>query len=280
MLGITQHKLYYVSFDDYMYIHPELKHLSFDLKNRYFQNFEQKRLNRIGQIKNKRNELIEAAQTKAMKSKSFSQNSAEVTSTMIQSEKEKLNLLKKQQIGELKNIIEFEFKMEEIRRKNEYKMQQKEKRDEEIRRLRIEQSKEKKIMQKEQEIKKEEQIKAQIEEQEKKIKERQEEDKKLRLEEMKRRKMIENERQKRMIESTIRQEEFRKKIDDIIINQQNELLEKQKEIFLKDEQRKKNIEQMKKENYLLSLEKKKKEKERAEKALSKNDCTFFNKQTV
>ena len=40
-------------------------------------------------------------------------------STMLKEEREKLKYLKNQQISELKNIIEYEFKMEEVKKKNE-----------------------------------------------------------------------------------------------------------------------------------------------------------------
>ena len=42
-------------------------------------------------------------------------------STMLKEEREKLKYLKNQQISELKNIIEYEFKMEEVKKKNEEK---------------------------------------------------------------------------------------------------------------------------------------------------------------
>ena len=53
-------------------------------------------------------------------------------STMLKEEREKLKYLKNQQIAELKNIIEYEFKLEEIKKKNEEKRKIQEKKEEEM----------------------------------------------------------------------------------------------------------------------------------------------------
>ena len=57
-----------------------------------------------------------------LKSKSTSEYFTEQESTILKNEKEKLNNLKNQQIRELKNLIEFEFKVQEMRKKNEEKL--------------------------------------------------------------------------------------------------------------------------------------------------------------
>ena len=49
---------------------------------------------------------------------------------MLKEEREKLKYLKNQQISELKNIIEYEFKLEEIKKKNEEKRRLQEKKEE------------------------------------------------------------------------------------------------------------------------------------------------------
>ena len=52
---------------------------------------------------------------------------------MLEGEREKLKNLKNQQISELKNIIEYEFKLEEIKKKNEEKRRMQEKKEEQAR---------------------------------------------------------------------------------------------------------------------------------------------------
>ena len=54
-------------------------------------------------------------------------------STMLKEEREKLKYLKNQQISELKNIIEYEFKLEEVKKKNEEKRLLQEKKEEQAR---------------------------------------------------------------------------------------------------------------------------------------------------
>ena len=77
-------------------------------------------------------------------------------STMLKEEREKLRYLKNQQITELKNIIEYEFKLEEIRKKNEEKRKIQEQKEEEMRKNRERDKKEKEQKQKILELKREE----------------------------------------------------------------------------------------------------------------------------
>ena len=277
-LGFELHKLYYISFEDFLYTHPELKSISKDLQEKRYNHYEAKRQEKISKAKEKRREIIDSTKSKNSRSKSFTDYTREQASTMIKEEKEKLRLLKNQQMGELKNMIEFEFKMEEIRKKNEQKMLMQQQKEEELRKERMRQAKEREIKQRMQEKKKEERLKAEMEEFERKEKERKEEEYKQYIEEMKKKEELEKERQRRQLESRKRQEEFRKKIEGILNAQQKELMEKQRELLEKEAQRKKNLEELKKENYYHSLEKRRKNQERIQKALSRNDSTFLNRQ--
>ena len=281
-LGIDVDKLYYMSFNDFIYRHPELRNISKDLQEKRYNHYESKRQTKIQRAKDKRQEIITYMTTtnnnKRYRSKSVSDYHKERASTMIKSEQEKLRLLKNQQIGELKNMIEFEYKMEEIRKRNAEKIQQQQLKEEEMRRHREMMRKEKERQQKMQEKRKEERIRAEMEEYERKEKERKEEDKRLYLEEMKKKEELEKEKQRRMNESKKKQEEFKKKIESIITAQQNELLERQKELLRKEEQRKMNLEEIKRMNYIQHKEKQKKTQERIDKALSRNDSAFSSKQ--
>ena len=169
-MGIDVHKLYHISFDDFMYMHPELKNISKDLQEKRYNHYEAKRQSKIQKAKEKRRELIEGSvnNSKTVRSKSLSDYHKEQASTMIKGEQEKLRLLKNQQMGELKNMIEFEFKMEEIRKKNEQKMLLQQQKEEELKRQRELLKKERERQQKMQEKKKEERLKAEMEEYERK----------------------------------------------------------------------------------------------------------------
>ena len=43
ILGIEEERLYYVSFDDFLQTHPELKNIERDLQERRYNHFEEKR---------------------------------------------------------------------------------------------------------------------------------------------------------------------------------------------------------------------------------------------
>ena len=82
----------------------------------------------INEAINKRKEIIEEKKkTKKLQKSTSAAYVLEQGSTMLKEEREKLRYLKNQQITELKNIIEYEFKLEEIRKKNEEKRKIKEK---------------------------------------------------------------------------------------------------------------------------------------------------------
>ena len=75
---------------------------------------------------------------------------------MIKEEREKLQNMKNQQIAELKNIIEYEFKLEEIKKRNEEKRKIQAQKEEEIRKNREKEKKEKEERQRYLEKKREE----------------------------------------------------------------------------------------------------------------------------
>jgi hypothetical protein len=160
LLGYNIKKLYHISFESYIKNHPELKNFSQEIQERRYNHFEEIRLKKINEAKNKREELISIKKNKKMlKSKSTSEYFTEQESTILKNEKEKLNNLKNQQIRELKNLIEFEFKVQEMRKKNEEKLKLQEQKEEEKLKLRLKRQKEKEIEQKLLDKKKEERLK-------------------------------------------------------------------------------------------------------------------------
>ena len=118
-LGIEEERLYYVSFDEFLQTHPELKNVQKDLQERRYNHFEEKRKKFLEEAQKKRKQIMENKKNnkKLLKSTSAAYI-LEQGSTMLKEEREKLKYLKNQQISELKNIIEYEFKLEEIKKKN------------------------------------------------------------------------------------------------------------------------------------------------------------------
>ena len=58
-LGIEEERLYYISFDDYIQQHPELKSVDRDLQERRYNHFEEKRKTFINEAIKRRREIIE-----------------------------------------------------------------------------------------------------------------------------------------------------------------------------------------------------------------------------
>ena len=109
-MGIDPEKLYFVSKKEYLNnYHPDLKQACKEVQDARYDHFEKKRQDRINQAKEFRNDLIKKENDSKSNSKdNKSYYSKEATSTAIQREKEKLELMKRQQIGEIRNIIDFE----------------------------------------------------------------------------------------------------------------------------------------------------------------------------
>ena len=92
LLGYNIKKLYHISFESYIKNHPELKNFSQELQERRYNHFEEIRLKKINEAKNKRDELISLKKNKKIyKSKSTSEYFSEQESTILKKEKDKLN---------------------------------------------------------------------------------------------------------------------------------------------------------------------------------------------
>lgn len=102
-------------------------------------------------------------------------------STVIENERKKLEAMKKQQIGEIKNMIDYEIKLEETRRQGELRMKKQEEKEREMaeRKKKEQKEKEERARQKEEEKKKKQE--EEEAERERKYKEQEEKKKKLLL---------------------------------------------------------------------------------------------------
>lgn len=278
-LGLTPDNLYYISIEEYISRNPELRGISSDLQERRFRHYDEKRKNRIETAIEKRKELIELESKNKKLLKSTSANYIlEQGSTMLNNERQKLELLKNQQICELKNIIEFEFKLEDIRKKNLEKQKLQEQKEEEQRQMRAKQQKEKELMQKILDKKKEEKMQEEYLQMVKKEKERQIEERKKYLEEQKRLREAEKEREKKQKEQALKAEKFKEKIENIREQQNQRIQEKIKELRLKELQQKKNLAEIRRERDIETRNRQRKTEEKIHKALTRNDNNKSSKQ--
>lgn len=278
-LGLTPENLFFISIDEYIAKNPELRGISPDLQERRYKHYDEKRRNRIETAIEKRRELIEFENKNKKMIKSSSANYIlEQGSTMLNNERQKLELLKNQQISELKNIIEFEFKLENVRKRNLEKQKMQEQKEEEQKQLRAKQQREKELMQKILEKKKEEKLQEEYLNMLKKEKERQIEERKKFLEEQKKLKEAEKEREKKQKEQARKAEKFKEKIENIREQQNQRIQEKIKELKLKELQQKKNLAELRREREMETRNRQKKTEEKIQKALSRNDNNMNSKQ--
>ena len=94
-LGIEEERLYYVSFDEFLQTHPELKNVQKDLQERRYNHFEEKRKKFLEEAQKKRKQIMEHKKNnkKLLKSTSAAYI-LEQGSTMLKEEREKLKYLK------------------------------------------------------------------------------------------------------------------------------------------------------------------------------------------
>ena len=275
MLGIEDHKLYYKSYKEFMYMHPDLKTLEKELQDNRYKHNEEKRADRIKMATEKRAELIKNGSLGISKEKTKtldeSHSLLNPSSTAIREEQKRLERLKNKQIWELQNMIDFEFMMEETRRKNEEKLRLQREKEEKVKTEKLQKTAEiskKRLMK---EMERDKRLKEENEEQSKRMKEREEQENKKRAEEMRRRETEEKEQHKRQIEAKKKEDEFRKQIESIFEGQQQELVMKQKELLEKEEIRKRNLEASRHEKLLKAMKNSEKSKFKIDKTLNKNE---------
>ena len=226
-------KEYKLSKKEYIANHPELKAASNEVKNKHYEHYEQKRQDKIEEAKKRRDEIIkeeeeknpEADENTETKGSSKKKKKQENESTLIQKEKEKLEVMKKQQIGEIKNMIDFEYKMAELRKESEEKMKKQKEKELKLQKERLKLQKEKEEKLKKWENEKIEKQKKEEEELKKKLKENEEKQKKLEKEEKERKKKKDKELKQKKEEQEAHKQELRKKMEE---NQKTELEEKKK----------------------------------------------------
>ena len=129
-LGLEEDKLYKISKKEFLENHPELRKEKSEFQDKRYEHYEKRRQEAIDQARQIRAEILkneegqEGAKTAKYSSNGFKngkdddnkQNEAK-QSGMIKKELEKLELIKKQQLGEIKNLIDYEYGLNETRKK-------------------------------------------------------------------------------------------------------------------------------------------------------------------
>ena len=132
-LGLYEKDLYEISLKEYLAKHPELKVASFETQNKRYEHYNERRLKSIDAARKirldlidsemKKNEINEDSENSNNDSeeqdlkKEEIKNYKDTQEDIIKREYEKLELMKKQQLGEIKNMIEYEFKQKEAKKR-------------------------------------------------------------------------------------------------------------------------------------------------------------------
>ncbi len=227
-------------------MHPEVKVMDKEIQSSRFAHQEEKRQNKIQAAIEKRKMLIENPALMLSKSIKFNDTSAttmkEPSSTAIRDEQKKLERMKNKQIWELQGMIDFEFMMEETRRKNEIKMKEQKEKEEKMKAEKLNKMAELNRKRLIKEGEREKKLKEEAEEQERLAKKREEEENKRRALEQKKKEAEQEHLRQRHIQERIKDEEFKKQIESMVEAQHNVLIKKQEEMKKKEEIRMKNLE--------------------------------------
>ena len=272
-MGLDEDKLYKISKKEFLENHPELRKEKSEFQDKRYEHYEKRRQEAIDMARQIRTEKIEKenrAETHTAggsKSKNIeeSKNNAQ-QSGMIKKELEKLELIKKQQLGEIKNLIDYEYSLNETRKKNDLKEKEKEEKEERMRKEKIKMQKLKEQKKKEKEEEKKERQRKEEEEalrkyneiERKKLQEQEEEEQK--------KKEMAKERKRKQEEAKKASDELRKKVEQYQEDQQNELKKKQEELEEKEIRRIKTMEERRKKENELKKKLQEEAKERIRKA--------------
>jgi hypothetical protein len=241
-LGIDVKGLYYLSREEFLIKHPELKNEPVEVKNRYYAHFEEKRKAKIERAIKKREELLyDPISPKSLSTERI--NPGDPIS--MKREQDQLEMMKKQNLSEIKNLIDFEINLNKRRSANEKKImlqQEKEnKRMEEKERERQDKAKEEKeLEEKRNEQMRQDQIKQTKEYKQyflNQMKEFQKEKENMLLQQKL--------NLKRQMEAQQKDQAFRDKLEQNYQNQRKALEQKQKILDQKNEERRKQIEHRK-----------------------------------
>ena len=268
LLGLDEKDLYYINFDEFIKLHPELIKYDDNYQLKIYNHKEERRKKNIENAIKKRKELIDnSLENKQMditlKNNPSSLSLKELNFSLIDEEKEKLR-----QMLILKNKINYELKLSEKEKKNKEKYLSLERNLDEIKQLRQKIKQDKILKQQLSDMQRKERLKIDYEEYLKyqnEIKEREQriEDN---VEKTQREKFEENEIRKKI--SRQKEDEFRLKLEQKNILELENINNKRQKIRLKYDIHKKNLEDIKKEKETENQEKLKYTEEKTIKAIN------------
>ena len=116
-LGLDEKELYEITMKEYIDSHPELKKASNEVQEKRYNHYNDRRLRSITEAKEMRQKIIED-ENEEKNNEHEKEDKQGTQDEIIKKELEKLELIKKQQIGEIKNMIEYEYNQREAYKKN------------------------------------------------------------------------------------------------------------------------------------------------------------------
>ena len=245
-MGLTERDLYYNSFEKFLSKNREIKSLDKEIQEFKYQKYEENRKKFIEEAKKTRKELKKKQKIQKNMKKSFSTSFVQTQGEKkLKNEKVRLDFYQKQQIGELLNIIEREYKRTELEKKLENQENLRIQREEEIRKMRKKGIMENAQRDKLQMLKMEQHAKKINDELIRKEKKREEEEKKLMIKNELRKKEEEKERKERQNEIKLKEKEFQRRLDNLYKLQIKKRNKMEKQLLLKEEIQKKNLEEIK-----------------------------------
>ena len=244
LLGLSENDLYYNSFEKYLSKNSEIKLLDKEIQQFKYQIHEENRKKYIEEAKKTRIEL-KKKQKKNLKKSLSSSYVLTQGEKKIKNEMNRLNFCQKQKIGELLNIIEREYKREELSKKLESQENRRIQREEEIKKLREKTKLEHEMRDRLQMLKMEQREKNIRDELIRREKKREEEEKQIMIKNEMRKKEEEKQRKERQIEIKLKEEEFQRRLDNLYKLQLKKRNKMEKELLLKEEIQKKNYEEIK-----------------------------------
>ena len=267
-LGLIEDDLFKIDKKKYLSLNPQLKAESQDIQDRRYEHYEQRRQKAIEDAIRKREEILNSFDNYTDKDRDkniftkyssnnnryfltqnhffnnrshsidrfgFNKNknsknndNNKIDSTMIKKEMEKLKLIKKQQVGEIRNLIDYEYFLNEVKKRNEQKEIENQIKEERIKKekLRQQKLKEERMKQKEEERiekkrREEEEMNRKYQEQEEK---RIQNEKKEKLKKEK----LEKEMTKRKEEAKLAAQELRQRMEKNLEEEMNIRINKQR----------------------------------------------------
>ena len=117
LLGLEENKLYKLSKKEYLEQHKELKSQKVEYQDKMYDHYEKRRQDNIKLAIKKYKDVLKIENKSTKSSKGFDNDDNLKENETIQKELEQLELYKKHQLDEIKNMIDYEFKLNETRKK-------------------------------------------------------------------------------------------------------------------------------------------------------------------